>query len=300
MAADAEEEEIVDTNDPDYIAANAPAKVVDGKTYFQTGAHEGKWSEYDDRGVPSKNIKKKKPTKKEKEQLETEYIDAQNAYQKYLKEVEKWEQAKLDAEKSLKKNDRLRWAFRQIGEKLEPIDADDMETLVKLMGWKNMSSKEIKIIQTGVCEFSNLDGRIELERLRAYMKETMPVQLLEERFFSDRIESFPLDRVYSPRTWRKKIEDDPPPMSRRQMSPRSPGRKTTKKKTLKKGDLDDPVSPRRKEKKRTMGVGEASPRGGAVSPRSSARRATTQSPRTAGKKDTLPSPRTLAKSRSST
>ena len=40
----------------------------------QVGEHEGKWSEYDDRGVPAKNLKKKKPTKKEKEVLEAEYL----------------------------------------------------------------------------------------------------------------------------------------------------------------------------------------------------------------------------------
>jgi len=291
MAADVEEE-IVDITDPDYIAANAPTKVVDAKTFFQIGAHEGKWSEYDDRGVPAKSIKKKKPTKKEKEVLEAELIEAQNCYQKYLKEVEKWEQSKLDAEKSLKKTDRIRWAFRQIGEKLGPIDPDDMETLVKLMGWKNMSAKEIKIAQTGVCEFANLDGRIELERLRGYMKETMPLQLLEERFSSDRVESFPLERVYSPRTWRKKMEDDPPPMSRKmQMSPRSPGRKGTKKKTMGKKGSEDPespgASPRRKEKKRTTG-GESAR--GAASPRTHVSR------KPSDKKDSMPSPRTSAKS----
>ncbi len=37
---------------------------------------QGKWAEYDDRGVPTKNIKKKKPAKKENDGLEVFFHDA--------------------------------------------------------------------------------------------------------------------------------------------------------------------------------------------------------------------------------
>jgi hypothetical protein len=218
--------EILDPSDPDAIAAKPPEKVIDAKTFFQVGHHEGVWSEYDDRGVPTKNIKKKKPTKKEKEQLESDYLDASKAYQKYLKDVETWEQAKVDAEKALKKSDRLRWVFRQVGEKQSPIDPDDMETIIKLMGWKALSPKEFKVVTKGMGEIAT-DGKVELASLRTYVRDTMPLQLLEARLTTESLDTVELEDLYSPRTWRGKLEADPPPKAKKKSTAASPRAKST-------------------------------------------------------------------------
>jgi len=212
----------LDPTDPDAIAAAPPGKVLDAKTWFQVGEHEGKWSEYDDRGVPAKNMKKKKPTKKEKEVLEAEYLDASKAYQKYMKDVEAWEQSKLDSEKALKKSDRLRWSFRQVGQKHDPIEPDEMETIIKFMGWKSLGLKEFKVIKKGLTEIANESGQIDLESLRVYVREVMPIQLLQERLSTDRLDTIELEDLYSPRSWRKKLEEDPPP-SKKKKSPRAGG-----------------------------------------------------------------------------
>jgi len=231
-------------NDPDAIVARPPEKVIDAKTYFQVGEHEGKWSEYDERGVPLKNAKKKKPTKKEKEVLETEYLDASKAYQKYLKDVENWEQAKLDSEKALQKSDRLRWSFRQVGQKHDPIDPDEMETIIKLMGWKKLSVREAKVIKKGLTEIASSGGQVELEALRKYVKETMPLQLLEDRLLSGQLDHVELEDLYSPRTWRGKLEADPA-SKKSKTSPRgSSARKTSSARKGASGNKDGKSSPR--------------------------------------------------------
>lgn len=220
-------------DDPDSIATRPPPKAIEVRTFFQTGSHEGKWSEYDDRGVPSKNLKKKKPTKKEKDQLEAEYLEASKAYQKYLKDVETWEQAKLDSEKELKRSDRLRWSFRQVGQKHEPINANEMETIIKFMGWKALNAREFKVVTKGLSMIANSDGQIELEALRKYVAEVMPLQLLEDRLLGDQLDSIELEDLYSPRTWRRKVEEDPPARKgsgsarSAKVSPRRSGRKVT-------------------------------------------------------------------------
>jgi len=267
----------LDPSDPDAIAAKPPAKAIDAKTYFQVGQHEGKWSEYDDRGVPVKNMKKKKPTKKEKEVLETEYLDASKAYQKYLKDVENWEQAKLDSEKELKKTDRLRWSFRQVGQKHDPIDPDEMETIMKLMGWKPLAKNEFKVVRKGLQEVANAKGQIELEALRDYVKNVMPVALSEERLMSEQLDSIDLEDIYSPRTWRRKLEENPPP-KKSKSSPRSSSARKSMRKTTK--AEDGKTSPRRNSgaspRGPAKGDGSSSARGkagGGASPRRSSRRA---------------------------
>jgi len=200
----------LDPNDPDAIAGRPPQKAIEPKVYFQQGQHLDKWSEYDERGVPTKNNKKKKPTKKEKDQLESDYLDQSKAYQKYLKDVENWEQAKVDAEKELKKSDRLRWSFRQVGEKHAPIEFDDMETIIRLMGWKPVTGQEMKVIRKGLGSIAT-DDKIELEPLRVFVKEVMPVDLMMDKLLSDQLDQIDLEDLYSPRTWRTKLEADPPP-----------------------------------------------------------------------------------------
>jgi hypothetical protein len=250
-----------DLNDPDTIAARPPVKAIDAKTFFQVGNHEGKWSEYDERGVPTKNIKKKKPTKKEKEQLETEYLDASKAYQKYLKDVETWEQAKLDAENGLKKSDRLRWSFRQVGDKHQPIDPDDMETMIKLMGWKALSVKEFQVIRKGLLEITNNDGQIELEALRVFVRDVMPISLLEVRLQGEQLDAIELEDLYSPRTWRRKIESDPPPKKKGKSPRQSPRASAKQRSSARRGTMESPrASPRGAGKKATLDVSGASPR----------------------------------------
>lgn len=250
----------LDPNDPDAIAACPPEKVIDAKTHFQIGKHEGMWSEYDDRGVPQKNIKKKKPTKKEKDALETEYLDASKAYQKYMKDVENWEQSKLDSEKALKKSDRLRWSFRQVGEKHAPIEPDDMEHIIKLMGWLPLTQAEFKVVKKGLLGVAvQVDGsaKVQLEALRVYVRDVMPIDLLEQsRLMSDQLDAIELEELYSPRTWRKKLEDDPP---KKKKSPRGSARKDTSSKSPRNN-----ASPRGSARKQTMDKGAkaaASPRG---------------------------------------
>lgn len=257
----------LDPTDPDAIAAAPPAKVLDAKTWFQVGKHEGMWSEYDDRGVPAKNVKKKKPTKKEKEVLEVEYLDASKGYQKYMKDVETWEQAKLDSEKALKKSDRLRWSFRQVGQKHDPIDPDEMETIMKFMGWKALGSKEFKVLKKGVTEIANESGQIDLESLRVYVREVMPIQLLEERLATDRLETIELEDLYSPRAWRKKLEDDPPPSSKKK-SPRGGAGKSPRGG----GGAQSPRAGAKKGAKKDDSGGGSSARGSVQSPRGKAKK----------------------------
>lgn len=200
----------LDPHDPDAIAARPPPKAIEPRTYFQVGQHDSKWSEFDERGVPVRNLKKKKPPKKEREVIEAEYLDANRTYKKYLLDVQHWEQAKLDSEAALKQKDRLRWAFRQVGGKYDPIAPDEMETIVPLMGWKALPENDFKVVRKGLENIAN-NGQVELEDLRVYIADTMPIELLQERLLSEQLDSIKLEDLYSPRTWRKKLDENPPP-----------------------------------------------------------------------------------------
>jgi len=204
-------DEAVNENDPDAIAANPPVKAIDPKQHFRVGANDGKWLEYDERGVPTKNIKKKKPTKKEKDGLETEFLDAKKKYQQYLKDVEEWEQKKLDAENSLEGTDRLRWAMRQVNvknceDKNTPLLVDRLEDLFEVMGWDQLTKKEVTVVKKAARDPDVGGDNLDLETLRRYTKEIMPVKLLEERLKADIVEDVKVEDVYSPRTWRGKLD----------------------------------------------------------------------------------------------
>mmetsp|Transcript_79960 Transcript_79960/g.232149 ORF Transcript_79960/g.232149 Transcript_79960/m.232149 type:complete len:295 (-) Transcript_79960:105-989(-) len=197
-----------DANDPDVIAAHPPEKAVDPKLHFQVGENEGKWSEYDDRGVPTKNSKKRKPTKKEKDNLEAEFLDAKKKYQQYLKDVEEWQKQLVEAEASLEYSDKLRWAFRQIGpDKKSPIVIDELEDIFRIAGWDELSKREVGRIKKSAAEFADEENRLDLEALRKFTSLQMPVLLLEERLSGDAVNDLALADLYSPRTWRKKLED---------------------------------------------------------------------------------------------
>merc|ERR1719262_980949 len=87
--------------DPDLIEANPPDPVDEPSRFFKIGEHEGKWLEYDERGVPTKDVKKKKPTKKQKDELEQQYLDAKKKHGEYCNSVREWKQRQLDAEAAL-------------------------------------------------------------------------------------------------------------------------------------------------------------------------------------------------------
>mmetsp|Transcript_107662 Transcript_107662/g.213952 ORF Transcript_107662/g.213952 Transcript_107662/m.213952 type:complete len:261 (+) Transcript_107662:114-896(+) len=198
-----------DENDPDYIAAHPPEKVVDPKTFFKTGENEGKWSEYDERGVPSRTAKKKKPSKKEKDALEVQYLDAKRKYQQYLQEVQAHNLRKMEAEAALEQSDVLRWAFRKIGDKNSPIILDELEEFFQLVGWGNLRKREISALKKVASEESSSDGEISLEALRTFTQERMAARLIEERLNRDVFEDIEVQALRSPRAWRRRLEAEP-------------------------------------------------------------------------------------------
>merc|ERR1712100_943675 len=142
------------------------------------------------------------------------------------KDVEQWEQRKLDAENALEKTDRLRWAFRQIGEeKNSPILIDELEDFFEKMGWSQLTKKEISAVKK-VARDPELGGdSLDLQALRKYTNEIMPVRLLEGRLKADVVEEINPEEIYSPRTWRGKLDakkDGKGGKSPRSKSPKSP------------------------------------------------------------------------------
>eukprot|EP00746_Dinoflagellata_sp_MGD_P162363 gnl/MRDRNA2_/MRDRNA2_89896_c0_seq1.p1 gnl/MRDRNA2_/MRDRNA2_89896_c0~~gnl/MRDRNA2_/MRDRNA2_89896_c0_seq1.p1 ORF type:complete len:448 (-),score=123.21 gnl/MRDRNA2_/MRDRNA2_89896_c0_seq1:34-1377(-) len=274
----AAEEGEADENDPDYLAKNPPAKVVDPKAYFQTGEHEGKWSEYDDRGVPLKNAKKKKLAKKEKDAVEAEYTAHKKKYDQYMADVGTWEQAKIDAEAALETTDMIRWAFRQLGEdKNEPIEVDQLGELFDLMGW-TLGKGELSAIKKDSAKVS-VDSMLDLESLRSYVNKDLPNCILDVRLSSSAINKFDVDQLYSPRTWRLLAQDDASPRGdkkkkkkdsssprastspRASMAPDSPRGGKRKSEKEPKSPRDSPRSSVRKDRKSVKGGDdETSPR----------------------------------------
>lgn len=240
--------------DPDDIAANPPEPVDEPSKIFQIGKHQGQWLEYDERGVPTKNIKKKKPTKKEKDFLEQEYLDAKKKHGQYCNDVKEWKQRQLQAEAALERKDRFRWCFRQIGvDKNSPIDESELEELLTLLGYASISPAELTSVKKEVSKIVNSDGQLEQTPLRTFVKETFPMLLLEERLrTNEHCNTFEPTALYSPRTWRKKMEKNSLEKSSR------PSGDSAKSKSPRKGSS----SPRGKKEK----GGGSSPRG-ASSPR---------------------------------
>lgn len=270
----------VDENDPDHIAANPPPKALDPKQYFQTGSHAGQWMEYDERGVPTKTIKKKKVAKKVKDGLDAEYLEARKKYQQYLKDVEDWEQRVTDAENALEQSDKIRWAFRKLGsDKNSSIAVDDLDELFRIMNW-NFPKKEVSMLKKNTQDLLDASDLIALDALRTFTAERMPVLLIEERLGAGSLVDLNVEDIYSPRTWRGKLSEYDVQVT---------GKKEKEKKE-KKTKKDDAMSPRGTRKKTQNAddikapSGSKSPRGGS-SPRGGGER-------TAGRKATAPkSPR---------
>lgn len=278
MAEDAEGADI-DPNDPDSIASNPPIKAVDPKQHFQLGTNQGKWLEYDDRGVPTKNIKKKKPTKKEKDALEAEYLEAKKRYQQYLKDVEAWEQQKLDAESALEKSDKLRWAFRQVGsDKKSPIAVEEIEDLFRIMGWDHFSKKEMSTMKKVAADLVGGSDQLDLDALRVYTAEHMPVLLLEARLGAESLGTLNPEDTYSPRTWRRKLEEyDGPGLGskakkeKKSTKSSSPRASTSAKspRGSRKDAEDGAMSPRSRKKKKEEEEAKKGVKSGSKSPRQS-------------------------------
>eukprot|EP00439_Symbiodinium_sp_Y106_P078042 s1128_g16.t2 len=172
--------------DPDDIEARPPEEAQEAKWHFQTGEHMGKWSGFDERGVPHLNAKGKKLTKQEKELVETEYLEAKKAYQQQIKAKEQWERALEDAEKALREKDRVRWAYRAAGpsrhallhiEDLEELRPSCMSDFVKKMGWEALSHKDMETLQSDAEELL-------LEDVRQFISEEMASKMSWPRWLS--------------------------------------------------------------------------------------------------------------------
>lgn len=237
-----------DVNDPDYIAAHPPEKVVDPKTFFKTGENEGKWSEWDERGVPSKTSKKKKPSKKEKDALEVQYLDAKRKYQQYLQEMQAFNLKKIEAENSLEQSDPIRWAFRKIGDdKNAPIVLEELEEFFQMLNWNNLRKREVSALKKVVSE-SSVDGEVSLEDLRTFMKDKMAPRLVEERLNRDIFEDIDVKALRSPRAWRRRLEAEPVTVVKeKKESKESKSKGDDKSRKTTKGN-DDPGSPKDKGK----------------------------------------------------
>lgn len=196
-------------DDPDYIAATPPDKIHEPSEHFKIGDHLDLWIEFDERGVPTKNAKKKKPTKKEKDDLEQEYLVAKKNYLGYLKDVEVWEQKKVDSEGSLERSDKFRWAFRQVGpEKNAPLEIDELDELLQIMGWAKISLSELSVVKKGAMGIANGETKLELNALRTFVKETLPMLLLEERLMMANVDDLNPEDIYSPRSWRRRLDEN--------------------------------------------------------------------------------------------
>ncbi|CAE7289735.1 unnamed protein product, partial [Symbiodinium necroappetens] len=194
--------------DPDDIEARPPEEAQEAKWHFQTGEHMGKWSGFDERGVPHLNAKGKKLTKQEKELVETEYLEAKKAYQQQLKAKEQWERALEDAEQALRDKDRVRWAYRAAGPSRHALlHIEDLEDFVKKMGWEALRHKDMETLQSVAARRGADAEELLLEDVRQFISEEMASKFLDNRldyFFSTKT----LEDVHSPRTWRRKLDQD--------------------------------------------------------------------------------------------
>eukprot|EP00434_Breviolum_minutum_P016255 symbB.v1.2.014325.t1/scaffold1046.1/size141965/3 len=178
---------------------------VDLKLHFQSGEHAGQWGGFDDRGVPHLNSKGKKLTRKEKELVETEYMAAKKRCQQQLKAWDDWENRLSQAEKALKRQDRVRWAYRAAGtSKHDILQPEDLKVFIAKMGWDAFGKADFETFQKAV-----VDGNGEhvlLQDIRNYMAGQMPPEFLENRmehFF----DQHGVEGLHSPRTWRHKLSD---------------------------------------------------------------------------------------------
>jgi len=253
---------MAEEDDPDWIAAHPPEKILDPKTHFTEGAHKGAWSEYDDRGVPTKNAKKKKLTKKEKDQYEQEFLEHKRKHEGYKRDLDTWEQKKLDAEGALEKTDSIRWAFRQIGtEKNEPMEADELEEFFRLMKFNTLSRSECGFLKKELAKMSDANERITLEGIKSYLKGDMAKDILEYRLSNcEQLEDVHPEDLYSPRSWRKKLEEEDANGGARSVKKVKKKSRTGVDSMVLGGDEEGAVSPRSSTKKKTEG-GAASPRG---------------------------------------
>eukprot|EP00933_Yihiella_yeosuensis_P035973 TRINITY_DN2966_c0_g2_i3.p1 TRINITY_DN2966_c0_g2~~TRINITY_DN2966_c0_g2_i3.p1 ORF type:complete len:272 (-),score=76.34 TRINITY_DN2966_c0_g2_i3:2529-3344(-) len=202
----AEKKEEVDEEDPDYLEAHPPEEIPTPQQHFELGSHAGKWSEYDERGVPIKNMSKKKPSRKEKESMEAEYMEAKRKYQQYLKDVAIWDDKKVEAERLLQKKDPMRWAFRRVGpDKHAPVPVIDLKDFYSRMGWDAPSWKEMLAIKKAALRVADEDECLSLEVLREFVKHELPRCLLESRLEGNLNDIDVLD-TFSPRGWRRVIE----------------------------------------------------------------------------------------------
>merc|ERR1712232_276524 len=145
--------------------------------------------------------------KKQKDELEQQYLDAKKKHGEYCNSVREGKQRQLDAEAALEKKDRFRWCFRQVSpDKNSPIDESELVELLKLLGYVGISDTELGIVRKEALKTANGEGKLDMDSLRIFVKETFPLLLLEERLrTNERCSSFEPTELYSPRTWRLKL-----------------------------------------------------------------------------------------------
>merc|ERR1712125_223922 len=148
--------------------------------------------------------------KKQKDELEQQYLDAKKKHGEYCNSVREWKQRQLDAEAALEKTDRFRWCFRQVGlDKNSPIEESELVELLKLLGYVGISESELGVVRKEALKTANQEGKLDMDSLRIFVKETFPMLLLEERLrTNERCSTFEPTELYSPRTWRLKLGKD--------------------------------------------------------------------------------------------
>jgi len=231
----ADDDEDWGEDDPDYILKNPPEEQTDPSVYFKTGIHDGKWTEWDDKGIPTKNDKKKKLAKKEIEAVTTEWQQQKAKFEQYQQDVENWKQRQIDAEAALEKTDRLRWCFRQLGDdKNEPIGVSEVSELFAKMGW-DMTKNEIKAVEKDILQVAEDDETLGLKSLRDYIDGgKLSHCMLDLKMRHNEIIEYDVVSLYSPRSWRKKLDEEDAGDRKKKKkkddaSPRSPKEKKDKK-----------------------------------------------------------------------
>merc|ERR1712217_761940 len=71
----------------------------------------------------------------------------------------------------------------------------------------HFSRKELSTMKKVAADLVGGSDQLDLDALRVYTAEHMPVLLLEARLNADSLDSLNPEDTYSPRTWRRKLEE---------------------------------------------------------------------------------------------
>jgi len=87
------------------------------------------------------------------------------------------------------------------------------EKFVAKIGWEPMNGKDLSAAKKAAADFADDENKMTLEDVRHFVNEVLAKSLLEVRVGST-VGGLAPEDVYSPRTWRRKLEEDPPDMQR--------------------------------------------------------------------------------------